>query len=388
MISKSAIIVIIKLLTGGLQYVVFKMLLHYHCDDGTGTVKEFNKNYFLGVVTFFAMLLLVIPYFYAEVRDHNASRKLAGLPPSYPYGTRAHLLTVFPALLEVVGVLLSFEANKKLGATTMLLLKSLRIPVSAVMTKFFVGRSQRAYQWLAVAITIMGLVPVGMAESAESKKESGPVDVRALISVGLIVICEFLKGIRYVYEEKLIKIEKISSEFLVFMESVIGLVVAIIVMIAVNYIPLGENGGPKESLAETWAMLYGSTAIQVLLAINIVLVGVHNYSTTLITQYTSSVFNVLISQFRALVTFIASVLVHYCYDPLFGEEFTVYTPLKFVGYVMFIVAALLYNGNVRAPCDSCYPIDERSHASNEVEVKSRSTSEGGDKKEAVELMVV
>ena len=198
MISKSAIIVTIKLLTGGLQYVVFKMLLHYHCDDGTGVEKEFKKTYFLGVVTFFAMLLLVIPYFYAEIRDHNASRKLAGLPPSYPYATRAHLLTVFPAILEVVGVLLSFEANKSLGATTMLLLKSLRIPVSALMTKFFVGRSQHAYQWLAVGITIMGLIPVGMAESAESKKASGPVDTQALISVGLIVICEVLKGVRYV----------------------------------------------------------------------------------------------------------------------------------------------------------------------------------------------
>jgi hypothetical protein len=37
-----------------------------------------------------------------------------------------------------------------------------------------------------------------------------------IISIGLIVVSEILKGIRYLYEEKLIKLEKISSEFRVF----------------------------------------------------------------------------------------------------------------------------------------------------------------------------
>lgn len=58
-----------------------------------------------------------------------------------------------------------------------------------------------------------------------------------------------------------------------------------------------------------------------------------------------------------------------------------------VGFALFILAALLYNGNVKAPCDACYPVDEKRNVVAEVEVKSRSTSEGGDKKE-VELQVI
>ena len=376
MLSKQASVILIKVLTGGLQYVVFKAIIHWECEnvegkvgaDGKVIMQEFRKSYFLSLVSFFAMLLLIVPYFFKEIRDYYTSRK-----------QRAHLLTIFPGLLEVTGVVLSFFANQSLNATTMLLLKSLRIPISAFMTKVLVGRSQKAYQWLAVAITLMALVPIGLAESAEKKKSSdSPIDVMTMVSLGLIVLSEITKGVRYVYEEKLIKLEKMSTEFVVFMESVVGLIVCIFIVIAVNFIP-GTDGKPVEDAYETWVFLKNSVPLQVMLVLNIFLCGIHHYTTTLITEYLSSVHSVLISQLRPIVTFVVCVLIHYTSGHKSGEEITPWTSLKVFGFALSILAALLYNGNVRAPCDSCYPIEDSKAAEMaELDARSRSTSEGGD----------
>jgi hypothetical protein len=383
MLSKKAAIVTIKTITGGLQYVIFKLMLDWECCDSNGVCQKFRKNYFLTFVTFLSMLLLIVPYYYAEVRDFNASRKIAGQPSSYPYNLRSHLLTVFPAILEVAGVLLSFEANNTIGATTMLLLKSLRIPVSAFLTKFLVGRAQKRYQWLAVGITMIGLIPVGMSESHGKSRAAD--FTKTIISIGLIVVSEILKGIRYVYEEKLIKLEKISSEFLVFMESIIGLFIASIVLISVNY--METDGNPRESLAVTWSQISSNLALQLMLPANILLVGTHNYATTLITEHLSSIHNVLISQFRTIVSFAVCVMIHYWISPNYGEDINLFTPLKVLGFGLFIYAALLYNGNVKVPFQACYPVEEQNAGAVEAEVKSRSTSEGGDKKET-ELQVI
>ena len=392
MLSKQASVILIKVLTGGLQYVIFKAIMHWQCDDINGAVgpdgkviqHDFEKNYFLSLVSFFSMLLLIVPYFYKEIKDHYASRKEKGLVASYPYSMRAHLLTIFPGVLEVAGVLLSFYANKSLNATTMLLLKSLRIPISALMTKFLVGRSQKAYQWLAVAITIVALVPIGLAESAEKKKSSDdPIDVKTMISLGLLVLSEVTKGIRYVYEEKLIKLEKMSTEFVVFMESVVGLFICVFIVIAVHFIPSG-NGQPVEDAYETYVYIKSSVPLQIMLVANIILCGVHHYTTTLITEYLSSVHSVLISQLRPIVTFVVCVGIYYITGHKSGEAITAWTALKVFGFALSVLAALLYNGNVRAPCDSCYPIEDSKAAEMaELDARSRSTSEGGDKKEEI-----
>lgn len=352
--SKNFLIVTAKLLTGGLQYCMFKFILKHKCDAGDGQgLKEFGNHVFLTFVTCLAMFVVVAPFFYKELKDYNRNRHTQGLRPSYPYSLRAHLLTITPALLEVTGLMVSLTANKVLDATVMILLKSIRIPVSAIMNKFIVGRALKPYQITAVVITILGLAPVVYSENLKPHKPTSDDSILSIsphVAIGLVAIAEIFKGVRYVYEERLIKIEKLSSEFLVFMQSLIDTVVSI------GFVAIAHYWG-VESWTGTWKMLCSSWGLWVLLVLMIALVGFHNYTSTLITENMSSLHNVLISQGRVVVTMVFMVIIE-LFLPGMGEKLGYHTVFDSMAWALFIVAALVYNGNVVLPWSQCYPVEE------------------------------
>ena len=359
MISAKAVLVAVKVLSGGLQYVLFKTIIEWKVGENESGPIRFKKNVFMTVITFLSMLVVILPYYYIEVRNYNASRKLAGLPYAYPYSRQAHVLVFIPGLLGVLGVLLSSWSTKSLGATTMLLLKSLQIPVTAIMSKFIVKRNLKIYQLAAIAITILGVIPIGIAEHME-KESPGNNKAQAqwhmLISICFLVVSQVFNGIGDVYEERVIQHEKLSAEFVVFMESLYGLAISLVVMVVSNFVII--DGRSFESSNDTMLAILGNFGLQGLLVANIVLTGIHNYSTTLITGRLSSLHNVLISQIRPMVSFFVSLIIYYCMTKEYGEMFNAWSTLKFVGFGMFISAALLYNGNIKAPCKFCYPIND------------------------------
>jgi len=339
-------IVVAKLLTGGLQYCMFKIVFKYRCAAPGEEEEEFKSHVFLTFVTCFAMLVVIAPFFYQEIYN----RRALGIKPTYPYTRRAHLLTIMPAILEVTGMLVSLTANTVLDASVMVLLKSIRIPVSAFMNKYIVGRSLHLYQKAAVFITILGIIPVMCSETFKDKSSEAPT-ISPYVAFIMVAVAEVFKGIRYVYEERLIKIEKLSSEFLVFMQSLID------TLISIGFIVVYHLIG-QENWFGTWGKLSNSPGLWLLLIFQILLTGFHNYTSTLITEKLSSLHNVLISQGRVVVTAVFMIIIERFFRCM-GEKLGWNTAINSIGYVLFVLAALLYNGNVRLPWKQCYPEEDK-----------------------------
>ena len=383
MISTTAIVVTIKLVTGAFQYILNKIITDYKavglqdnsCVENGAKLdapRKFGKSFFNTVVIFLSMLLVVLPFFLSELRKFNAARRVAGLPPAHPYNRRAYWLTFLPSILDVIAVAFSMAATKGIAAVATILLKSLRIPVSALMTKTILGKSQKPYQWAGVVVTLLGLVPVGFASQMRAGKDYDPVTIPLWLCLIFTVLGELLRGFRYVYEEKLIKTEKMSAEFVVFMESLIGFVVAIFMVLIAHLIP-GNNCGRVENMHDTFAMLKNESALIALFASNFLLIGIHNYSTTLITKHLTSMHNMIISQARVIVAWLPSVAVHYIWKGrIKGEEIDYYTFFDFAGFVILALGAFVYNGSVKLPWERCYPAEQDI---SKEEVQSPSTTD-------------
>ena len=333
---------------------MFKIVTRYPCTRDDGKEEQFGSNVFLTFVTCFAMLVVIAPFFYKELREYNQDRKLQGLSSAYPYPLRSHLLTILPALLEVSGLIIALTANMVLDASVMVLLKSIRIPVSAFMNKYIIGKALHRYQVAAVVITILGVIPVmastWMKDVGNEEKEVSR-GISSSVAIAMVATAEVFKGIRYVYEERLIKIEKLSSEFLVFMQSIIDTLVSIVFIVVAHNV---SNKLVHEDWYNTWTKLSGAPGLWALLFVKIALVGFHNYTSTLITEKLSSLHNVLISQGRVVVTAVFMALIELCFAGM-GEKVGLHTAINTIGYVFFIAAALIYSGSVKLPWSSCYP---------------------------------
>lgn len=396
--------------SGGLQYVLLKVILDWKAEGLTpeecpgrksNAAVKFERSFFSTSIIFFSMLSLVLPFYYQELKQYNEKRKEQGLPKAHPYGWRAYTLSLLPGILDIAAVEMSMLANKVLTAVAMLLLKSLRIVIAAFLTKFILHKSQKKYQWLGVIITLLGLVPVGFASqkrSEEKAKKSHEADHSlrdTLISLGLVVASEAMRGIRYVYEEKLIKVEKLSAEFVVYTESLIGLVVSLFVLLVVHKIP-GDNCGSRENFYDTMRMMYNQPILWGLFAINFFLVGIHNYATTLVTKHLTSMHNQIISQARTIVAWLPGVILFKLTNGDTGQPLDKWTALDFTGFIVLGLGAFVYNGDVKIPIPGFYPSEKNSKISakeefeNEKDTKSPSTSneEANNKKDDTKIIPV
>jgi drug/metabolite transporter (DMT)-like permease len=396
--SKTVAAVAVKLLVGGLQYVVLKVCLDWpsrglpvdECADRDSLEERhpFGKNFLIGAITFASMLAVILPYFYAECRDFSRSRQLSGLPPKHPYSRRAYMLTLTPAVLDVAAVVLSLAANKSIPATTMIILKSMRIIISAFLSKFILHKAQQPYQWMGVLITTLGLIPIFVVDFLRSadekeaeaayKKHIGMAEDKDkssnAIAFVFVIVAELMRAIRYLLEERLMKMESLSAEFVVYMESLVGLVISVAIMFMAHGITaksVAKNCGRVENLSDTWAMLKNEWVLWVLLTCHFVFVGVSNYATTLVTKYTSSVLNAILSQARTIVVWLPSVILGFVaereseftdhngkYHPgvaRFGEPFDKFVPLVFLGFFVVTAGAMVYSGHIRIPGTRCQP---------------------------------
>jgi drug/metabolite transporter (DMT)-like permease len=378
MISPAAIgAVVIKLGVGGAQYVVNKIALDWPVKGKYVTDGKFGKNSFMTVATFLSMTLCVLPYFFIELRDFNRSRAAAGLKPAHPYSWRAYKLTLAPAILDVIAVIFSMFASKSVAPTLNVVLKSLRIVLSTVLAKLILGKPQKIHQWtgsLVVFISVFFISFEGYFRHEEEKKNgikkdhgtSKKVKVPQWLAIVLMISGEILRAFRYLMEERLIKKEKLSVEFVVFMESIIGFGVALMVMIGANFVTSNTNSKwsvMHESSRETFEELSTHGWLLFFVFLQFFMVGISNYATTLVTKFLNSIINAILSQARSIVVWVPQVLL-WKFGPkyykrengvdvkgkhMFGEECDHWSFLSWLSFIGTAVGALIYSGHIKVP---------------------------------------
>ena len=358
----------VKLGTGSAQYIIAKILMDWRTMGlGQTEPSSFKKNYFFQVIVYLSSFLIILPLFYQECRKFNVSRKLSGLPAKHAFSLNSYLITFLPSFLDFLAVTLSLFSNKYLPVTTSILLKSLRIVVTAFLTGPLLGHPQQPYNWLGVFLTVVGVVPTALAASfrVADKKDS------VWIYIMLTVVAEVMRGFRSVFEERLMKKQKLSAEFVTFCESALGLILSLVLWLVVHLIP-GTDNGSLESIPDTFHRLGGSSVAIILLTGNLILVGIHNYSNSLVTKYLTAVHCAVIGQVRPLFTWVPNIIIwRICVQcnayemkkgkvqAYYGEPLDLYSIFEIIGMIVIALGTLIYSGILKVPFVALYPNDQQ-----------------------------
>jgi drug/metabolite transporter (DMT)-like permease len=352
LVSKAFISVFVKLFLGAAQYILLKDLFHYEVGG-----KEFNRTYFVTFATFAAMVLTSLPLGYGEVLKCFSPE--APTETSNVYSLRGALLTSIPGFLDFLALQISYEASLTLAASVVVLLKATRVIFTASLTSFILKKSQKPYQWVGIVITILGVVPIAgesllRAKSGGKQKSSEAV----MIALALILAAELFRAIRFVYEERLLKKERLSPSFMVLMESCFGLGFATASWFFADFVGF-------ESISETFSMLRQSGPLQGILITAVLAAGICNIAGAFITKYLSSVHNALVSELRVVFVWLPNVIRYFIdkedaalenRSPK-GEPLDWFSTLKVAGFGILILGAYVYNGNVRLSCSRLYPVE-------------------------------
>jgi drug/metabolite transporter (DMT)-like permease len=307
--NKTAKAVFFKLFLGALMYLLQKDTLSATCYKPNGEKTEFQRENFLVATTCLFMVMSTMPLAPKEIRRAMSDQK------EYRYSWKHALSTIVPACLDVTAVLVMLKGLKYLAASVAVLVKGTRIIFTGGLSVFVLRKPLRTGQWLGVGLVCGALVPIFFESRAHAELEKERLKSfgktvkddafsstqEVLIGVGWIILSEFMRAVKFVFEEYLMKKKQMSTEFLLLSECSAGAIVGCALCAIASH--RGE-----EDFLESWQLFTSSTVCQVLVISYALIASVCNIASVFVTKYLSSVFNAVISELRVALIFLPNVI--------------------------------------------------------------------------------
>lgn len=279
-------------------------------------------------------------------------------PGTTPVNKYTFYNMIIPSILEFIGQSMFMIGITFIPMSLSLTLKGARVVFSALLLVTFLKRKLFPFHWFAVVATIAGLgvasVPALMKPAAESK---GLTDT--LTGIALVLCGEFIRSMRTVIEEKLMKKLRYDPLLVVGLQGVYGVCLTIPTLFVVSVIPKGT--GKWEDLSLTLTQFVGAPLIIGLACSFLVTVPGLFISGAYVTKLMSAVHNALTTILTNGIVWILTIIVHYV-DNSRGAKLEWLSLVQLLGFIIVLLASLVYDSILRIPSLFTYPLD-RAQAS-------------------------
>lgn len=273
---------------------------------------------------------------------------------------RDYVLPAIPGALEAVGQIILMTATIYVKASIASMIKGSRIMFTAVLLTLVLKRRLYAYHWFAASVATVGVLLASMSEilnmmySGDSSSGDDPV-----LGVILAFTGEFIRVVRSIVEEKMLKGRNLDSLYLAGCEGVYGALIAIVAWVAASHIqyPSGVNG-VYEDLNDTLYGFANSTMVQGMILTVPILVIAAYVTGIYITKHLSAVHYALSSVLTSGFVFVAQVtMYHGVFGGSYGEKWHQFAPLQVFGFIIIVIGSLMYDADIRLPW-FYYPADK------------------------------
>jgi len=260
-----------------------------------------------------------------------------------------------PAMFDLTTTGLSSIGLLYLSASIWQMLRGANIIFSAMFSVIFLGRRMRNYNWLGVAIVVLGITLVGVANGlmTNSLSQAASADVNwstTLFGMFMTVLAQIFSGGQVVTEEKLLKGLNVPRLQLVGYEGVWGTFVMLPVFACMYYIP-GTDAGSLENVVDTYIKFWNSSDLQFAVFMYVISCMCYNLCAVCVTGALSAVHRTMFMALRTLIVWVVDLSMHYFINPSspWGETWSVYSYLELFGFVVLVVGQAIYAGVIQVP---------------------------------------
>lgn len=335
-----------KIAAGTVYYAFVEFAKETKVSDGAGKMVKFERPFFGAAFLFFGMSFTLIPYYFLRHNKPGVS-KVDG---------RTFINMLLPSVLEFVGQIMFFMGAMSVPMSLLLTLKGIRVVFSAILLVVFLKRKLFAFHWFAVAATIAGLVVASIPSVLEPPKgKDEKTSAEVAIGICLALGGEFIRSLRGVVEEKMMKKMKYDPLLVVGLQGIYALLLSIPALFVVNAITTG-SGAPLEDINLTWDQFSSSAVIVGLYFTFPVAVPGLFISGAYVTKLMSAVHNALTTILTNAIVWIIAIVVHEI-DSSRGKDLIPLSAVQLLGFLMVLTASLIYDAIIRIPQWFTYPLD-------------------------------
>jgi len=345
----TAILVACMLIFGTVNTVFFKLMFQVECPTLPSGYRLFDKPWFTNVEMFLAEASLLLVFYFG--RSRRSSARPDTEPGSFVLEPARHgpppYYFLVPAGCDVFGTGIASVAMMYIQAAVWQMMRGAIIVFSAILAVIFLKRKLRAFHWIGVAVTVIGLCLVGFA-AVMQQTPSNPRSDHATLGVLLVLVAQVFAAFQCTFEEYLLTGHEVSSTQTVGMEGAWGCGIMVVILSIMTLIP-GSDHGSYESLPDGVHMMSGSNFLQGITLAYMVSIGLYNYVGMQICRKLSAVTRCLVDCLRTSVVWSIELGLYYLISEQYGSPWTSYCWIQLLGFIFLFLGTLIYNDVVGVP---------------------------------------
>jgi hypothetical protein len=195
-----------------------------------------------------------------------------------------------------------------------------------------------------------------------------------------------VQAVQIVFEDHLLHDARSTSEFIVGFKGFWGTLIAILLLVIVQFLPGKEGNGFHEDTIDSFIMMGNNWVIILFYVLYIFFLFGFNVYGMYVTEVTDAVVRTIIEGMRALAIWIVDIVLYYSIkahsggDPEIGTKLNTWTLLEFFGFLLLFFGTLTYKHVIKLPFFK-YPTPEPSEESSLNETETRKLSSVEDEKD-------
>lgn len=358
----TGLMVVGMLVTGTVNTLTMKIQFTFSSTDSTGDNHLFQKPWWgtLNMLTAMAAVGAVDKLVHMcsgpSMAAEAAGESLLAKPVQVSH-RRKVLLVAYPAAFDLLATAFSCIGILYIPASVWQMLRGACLIFSAIFSITFLKRKLERYHWFGLEICVIGIISVGYAgvlstnasktvESTDGSNSAGTM----LFGMGMVLLGQIVQAAQVIAEEWLMKDVDLPPMQIIGWEGIWGSLMMFLIVYPLLWIMPGQDHGHQEDLPDTFVMLSNNPQLFVCFMVYLFSCATFNATGIVVTGALSAVHRVMLDACRTTVIWAFGLAV-YSYDPSspFGEQWTVYSPLQLLGFVVLVIGQMTYGQIIRWP---------------------------------------
>ncbi|KAH7474137.1 hypothetical protein PRIC1_014451 [Phytophthora ramorum] len=272
-----------------------------------------------------------------------------------------------PSMLDLLQTVLSNVGLLWISSSVYQMARGSIIIFSAFFSVRLMGKKLYGYHYASIWIVMLAVALVGYAGVGHHANAAEDADSsNAVLGLVFIIAAQILCALQIVVEEHMMLALNVSPMLLVGFEGLWGLVFYVILVPILTLTPAGGSTFARtwhEDFVDSFVQVSNSPTLMVLILAYIVAVGTLNVTGNYVTKHLSAVMRSIAETLRTLGVWTLSLFVYYVVQwqgsasP--GEQWTTYSWLELLGFVLMVYGTLAYKQLIHLPVAALYKAEQR-----------------------------
>ena len=298
-----------------------------------------------------------------RARDDSLSKSRAALElfeTSPSPSCRAICFIALPAATDLLQTVLSQAGLLWVSSSTYQMTRGSVIIFTCAFSVMFMGKELKRVHVASIAIVCVAIVLVGLAGVKSAGGGSGSVG-QIILGLLLILVGQVIGAVQFVLEELVMETMHVTPTLLVGWEGLWGVLMFVPLAPLLTATPGDPATNPAaaiwhEDFVDGVQQTFSSGDLALLTALNAAALLVYNLVGNMVTKQLSAVMRSILESCRTLGVWVAGIVLYKCFDNHdAGENWTVWSWMELLGFVLLCYGTVAYKEIVAIPCVTKQP---------------------------------